>query len=153
MKNFIEEFKKFIMRGNVMDLAVGVIIGGAFQAIINSLVNDVIMPLIGLITGGIDFSNLFIQLSGEKYATLAEAQAAGVAVFAYGNFITAVLNFLIIAFVIFLLVKGMNRLAEGKKKDVKEEEPTTKTCPFCQSEISIKATRCPHCTSVLEEKA
>lgn len=152
MKNFIEEFKKFIMRGNVMDLAVGVIIGGAFQAIINSLVNDVIMPLIGLITGGIDFSNLFIQLSGEKYATLAEAQAAGVAVFAYGNFITAVLNFLIIAFVIFLLVKGMNRLAEGKKKDVKEE-PTTKTCPFCQSEISIKATRCPHCTSVLEEKA
>ena len=136
-----------------MDLAVGVIIGGAFQAIINSLVNDVIMPLIGLITGGIDFSNLFIQLSGEKYATLAEAQAAGVAVFAYGNFITAVLNFLIIAFVIFLLVKGMNRLAEGKKKDVKEEEPTTKTCPFCQSEISIKATRCPHCTSVLEEKA
>ena len=153
MKNFIEEFKKFIMRGNVMDLAVGVIIGGAFQAIINSLVNDVIMPLIGLITGGIDFSNLFIQLSGEKYATLAEAQAAGVAVFAYGNFITAVLNFLIIAFVIFLLVKGMNRLAEGKKKDVKEEEPTTKTCPFCQSEISIKATRCPHCTSVLDEKA
>ena len=153
MKNFIEEFKKFIMRGNVMDLAVGVIIGGAFQAIINSLVNDVIMPLIGLITGGIDFSNLFIQFSGEKYATLAEAQAAGVAVFAYGNFITAVLNFLIIAFVIFLLVKGMNRLAEGKKKDVKEEEPTTKTCPFCQSEISIKATRCPHCTSVLEEKA
>lgn len=153
MKNFIEEFKKFIMRGNVMDLAVGVIIGGAFQAIINSLVNDVIMPLIGLITGGIDFSNLFIQLSGEKYATLTEAQAAGVAVFAYGNFITAVLNFLIIAFVIFLLVKGMNRLAEGKKKDVKEEEPTTKTCPFCQSEISIKATRCPHCTSVLEEKA
>ena len=153
MKNFIEEFKKFIMRGNVMDLAVGVIIGGAFQAIINSLVNDVIMPLIGLITGGIDFSNLFNQLSGEKYATLAEAQAAGVAVFAYGNFITAVLNFLIIAFVIFLLVKGMNRLAEGKKKDVKEEEPTTKTCPFCQSEISIKATRCPHCTSVLEEKA
>ena len=153
MKNFIEEFKKFIMRVNVMDLAVGVIIGGAFQAIINSLVNDVIMPLIGLITGGIDFSNLFIQLSGEKYATLAEAQAAGVAVFAYGNFITAVLNFLIIAFVIFLLVKGMNRLAEGKKKDVKEEEPTTKTCPFCQSEISIKATRCPHCTSVLEEKA
>ena len=153
MKNFIEEFKKFIMRGNVMDLAVGVIIGGAFQAIINSLVNDVIMPLIGLITGGIDFSNLFIQLSGEKCATLAEAQAAGVAVFAYGNFITAVLNFLIIAFVIFLLVKGMNRLPEGKKKDVKEEEPTTKTCPFCQSEISIKATRCPHCTSVLEEKA
>ena len=153
MKNFIEEFKKFIMRGNVMDLAVGVIIGGAFQAIINSLVNDVIMPLIGLITGGIDFSNLFIQFSGEKYATLAEAQAAGVAVFAYGNFITAVLNFLIIAFVIFLLVKGMNRLAEGKKKDVKEEDPTTKTCSFCQSEISIKATRCPHCTSVLEEKA
>lgn len=141
------------MRGNVMDLAVGVIIGGAFQAIINSLVNDVIMPLIGLITGGLDFSNLFIQFSGEKYATLAEAQAAGVAVFAYGNFITAVLNFLIIAFVIFMMVKGMNRLAEGRHKDKKEEEPVTKICPFCQSEISIKASRCPHCTSVLDEKA
>ena len=153
MKNFIEEFKKFIMRGNVMDLAVGVIIGGAFQAIINSLVNDVIIPLIGLITGGLDFSNLFIQFSGEKYATLAEAQAAGVAVFAYGNFITAVLNFLIIAFVIFMMVKGMNRLAEGRHKDKKEEEAVTKICPFCQSEISIKASRCPHCTSVLDEKA
>lgn len=153
MKNFIEEFKKFIMRGNVMDLAVGVIIGGAFQAIINSLVNDIIMPLISLVTGGLDFSNLFIQLSGEKYATLAEAQEAGVAVFAYGNFITAVLNFLIIAFVIFMLIKTMNRLAEAGKKEKKEEEPTTKKCPFCQSEISIKATRCPHCTSVLEEEA
>ena len=151
MKDFIEEFKKFIMRGNVMDLAIGVIIGGAFQAIINSLVNDVIMPLIGLITGGLDFSNLFIQLSGEKCATLAEAQAAGVAVFA--SFITAVLNFLIIAFVIFMMVKGMNRLAEGRHKDKKEEEPVTKICPFCQSEISIKASRCPHCTSVLDEKA
>ena len=153
MKNFIEEFKKFIMRGNVMDLAVGVIIGGAFQAIINSLVNDVIMPLISLITGGLDFSNLFIQFSGEKYATLAEAQAAGVAVFAYGNFITAVLNFLIIAFVIFMVVKAMNKLSEVRMKEKEEEEPVTKICPFCQSEISIKATRCPHCTSVLEKEA
>ena len=148
-----EDFKKFAMRGNVMDMAVGVIIGGAFGKIVSSLVNDVVMPPLGMALGKMDFSNLFIQLSGEKCATLAEAQAAGVAVFAYGNFITAVLNFLIIAFVIFLMVKGMNRLAEGRQKDKKEEEPVTKICPFCQSEISIKATRCPHCTYVLEEKA
>ena len=140
-KGFISEFKKFIMRGNVMDMAVGVIVGGAFTAIVTSLNQDILTPILGIF-GGIDFSNLKVKLgTGESAPILC-----------YGNFITAVLNFLIIAFVIFLLVKGMNRLAEGKKKDVKEEEPTTKTCPFCQSEISIKATRCPHCTSVLEEK-
>lgn len=147
MKKFMEEFKVFIMRGNVMDLAVGVIIGGAFQAIINSLVNDVIMPVISLLTGGIDFTNWFIQLSGsEKYATLAEAQEAGVSVLAYGNFIAAIFNFLIMAFVIFCLVKTINNL---NKKPVEEEAPTTKKCPYCQSEIDINATRCPHCTSEL----
>ena len=152
MKNFMDEFKKFIMRGNVMDMAVGVIIGGAFQAIINSLVNDLIMPIISLITGGIDFSNMFIQLDGgEQFATLAAAQEAGVAVLAYGSFITAVLNFLIMAFVIFSVVKALNKLSERNKKPEEEAEETTKICPYCQSEISINAVRCPHCTSELKD--
>lgn len=149
MKKFFDEFKVFIMRGNVMDLAVGVIIGGAFQAIINSLVNDVIMPLISLLTGGINFSDWFIQLSGDqKYATVAEAQEAGVATLAYGNFIAAIFNFLIMAFVIFCLVRTMNKLNERLRPTV-EKAPTTKKCPYCQSEIDINATRCPHCTSEL----
>ena len=152
MKKLIDEFKTFIMRGNVMDLAVGVIIGGAFQAIINSLVNDLIMPIISLITGGIDFSNWFIQLGGDqKFSTLAAAQEAGVAVFAYGNFLTAVINFLIMAIVIFSMLKAMNRLASvGHHEEKAEAAPTTKKCPYCQSEIDINATRCPHCTSVIE---
>ncbi len=139
---FIAEFKKFIARGNVMDLAVGVIIGGAFQSIVNSLVNDIVMPVISLITGGLDFSAWKIVLSeGENAASIN-----------YGNFITAVINFLIMAFVIFCFVKAMNTLSEKMVK--KEEEapaaPTTKVCPFCKSEIKIEATRCPHCTSELE---
>ncbi len=149
------EFKEFIMRGNVVDLAVGVIIGGAFGAIVNSLVDDIIMPIISLFTKGIDFSNLFIQLGGgEKYATLEAAKEAGVAAIAYGNFISAVINFLIMALVIFLLVKGINKAHTiGKKKEepAAEEAPTTKTCPFCKSEIAIDATRCPHCTSEITE--
>ncbi len=151
MKKFLEEFKVFIMRGNVMDMAVGVIIGGAFQAIINSLVNDVLMPVIGLITGGIDFSNCFIQLSGsQRYTTLAAAQEANVAVLAYGNFITALINFLIMAFVIFSIVKTLNVL-DAKRRPKTEEAPTTKKCPYCQSEIDIKAIKCPHCTSSLQQ--
>ncbi len=152
-KGFISEFKKFIMRGNVIDLAVGVIIGGAFQTIVNSLVSDVIMPVISLFTGGIDFSNWFIALDGEKYATLAEAQAAGASVLAFGNFISAVLNFLIMAFVIFCLIKVINSIADKtkKKEEVVVEQPTTKVCPYCKSEISIEATKCPHCTSNLSE--
>lgn len=139
---FIAEFKKFIARGNVMDLAVGVIIGGAFQSIVNSLVNDIVMPIISLITGGLDFSAWKIVLSeGENAASIN-----------YGNFITAVINFLIMAFVIFCFIKAMNTLSEKMVK--KEEEapaaPTTKVCPFCKSEIKIEATRCPHCTSELE---
>lgn len=151
MKGFVNEFKTFIMRGNVIDLAVGVIIGGAFQAIVNSLVKDIITPLISLITGGLDFSNLFIQLNGaEKYATVADATNAGVAVLAYGSFITAVINFLIMAFVIFCLVKFLNKLsAPLMKKEEAPAAPTTKKCPYCQSEIDINATRCPHCTSEL----
>ncbi len=146
---FISEFKTFIMRGNVIDLAVGVIIGGAFQAIVKSLVDDVVMPVISLITKGVDFASKFIALDGGEYNTLEEAQAAGAAVLTYGNFISAVINFFIMAFVIFLFVKGINAISEKAKKKEEEApaEPTTKTCPYCQSEISIKATKCPHCTS------
>ena len=155
MKKFFEEFKKFIMRGNVVDMAVGVIIGGAFQKIITSMVNDIIMPVITLITGGIDFTNWFIALDGGNYATLADAQAVGAATLNYGTFITQVITFLIMAFVIFTMVKMMNKMAEaGKKKEEapKPAAPTTKKCPFCFSEIAIEATRCPHCTSQLEKE-
>ncbi len=148
----INEFKDFIMRGNVMDMAVGVIIGAAFQSIVNSLVNDVIMPVITLITGGIDFTNWFISLDGSHYATLAAAQEAGAATLNYGVFITSVIQFLIMAFVIFMIVKGMNTI-ESKvehKEDEAPAAPTTKICPYCKSEIPIDATRCPHCTSELE---
>ena len=126
MKKMASEFKEFIARGNVMDLAVGVIIGGAFSAIVTSLVNDIIMPIISLITGGIDFTNWFISLDGTKYNTLAEAQAAGASVLAYGSFIQAIIYFLILAFVIFMLVKGVNRLTKIKKKEEekKEEAPS-----------------------------
>lgn len=155
MKGFLKEFKDFAMRGNVIDLAVGVIIGGAFQKIVNSLVNDLIMPLIGLISKGSDFASKFIALDGGEYASIDEATAAGAAVLTYGNFIAAVIDFLIMAVVIFLLVKGLNSLASiGKKKEetVAEEPaaPTTKICPFCKSEIAIDATKCAHCTSDIE---
>ncbi len=151
MKKIIEEFKVFIMRGNVLDLAIGVIIGGAFQKIVNSLVNDVIMPLISLITGGINFSNWFLALDNSSYAVLAEAQANGANTLNYGLFLTEVLNFLIMAFVIFMFVKTMNRIASKRKKvDIKEEAVKTKQCPYCKTEIDAQATRCPHCTSVLE---
>ena len=124
----LKEFKTFIARGNVMDLAVGVIIGGAFQAIINSLVNDIIMPLITLITGGIDFTNWFIALDGTTYKTLADAQEAGAATLNYGMFITAIINFLLMALVIFFIVKAMNKLADkGKKKEEKKNEVPAKS--------------------------
>ena len=148
---FYGEFKKFIMRGNVIDLAVGVIVGGAFQSIVKSLVDDVVMPVISLATKGINFADLFIALDGGEYATLAAAQEAGAATLNYGNFISAILNFLIMAFVVFLLVKGINTIADKSKK--KEEAapaaPTTKECPYCKSEIAIGATKCPNCTSDL----
>lgn len=149
---FLSEFKTFIMRGNVIDLAVGVIIGAAFQAIIKSLVDDLVMPVISLATGGIDFSNMFISLNGESYDTLAAAQEAGAAVFAYGNFLNAVLNFLIMSFVIFVLVRTINKLRDktAKKEEVVEAAPTTKKCPYCKSEIDIEATKCPNCTSDVE---
>ena len=142
----VKEFKEFIMRGNVMDMAVGVIVGGAFGAIVNSLVNDVIMPVISLATGKVDFSNLFVSLDGTKYATLAEAQEAGGSVFAYGSFIQAVIEFLIIALCIFLVVKGVNKL----RKPEPEAAPTTKICPFSKNEVPLEATRCGFCTSELK---
>lgn len=151
MKKIINEFKVFIMRGNVLDLAVGVIIGGAFQKIISSLVNDIIMPIISLCTGGIDFTNWFISLDGKHYNSLQEATAANASTLNYGVFITEVIDFLIMAFVIFVMVKTMNTLTSRVKKPV-EEKPSTKTCPFCKSEIALEATRCPHCTSILDTK-
>ncbi len=137
MKSFMKEFKEFAMRGNVIDLAVAVIIGGAFGAIVNSLVADIISPIIGMLVGD-NFANLSVNVAG---ATLT-----------YGNFIMAVVNFLIIALVIFSMIKAMNK-AQGlvKKEEEAEEEATTKVCPYCKSEIAIDATRCPNCTSVLEE--
>ena len=150
MKKIAGEFKEFIMRGNVMDLAVGVIIGGAFQSIISSLVDDIIMPIISLITGGIDFSNWFITLDGSSYPTLAQAQEAGAATLNYGVFITAIINFLLMALVIFFIVKSLNKLSDKMKKEQEEAAPTTKICPHCKSEINIEATKCPCCTSDLK---
>lgn len=151
-KGFLGEFKDFISRGNVMDMAIGVIIGGAFKGIIDSLVNDIIMPIISKIVGGLDFSNWFMALDGGAYNTLAAAQEAGAATLNYGKFITVFINFLIMAFVIFTMVKMLNSLAEKRKKEELEspKAPTTKLCKFCKSEIAIEAVRCPHCTSNLD---
>ncbi|MEW5701849.1 MAG: large conductance mechanosensitive channel protein MscL [Candidatus Zixiibacteriota bacterium] len=140
------EFKTFAMRGNVVDMAVGIIIGAAFGKIVSSLVGDVLMPPIGRLLGNVDFSNLFISLSGGTYASLKEAQAAGAATINYGVFINTIIDFIIVAFAIFMVVKGMNRM---KKQAETPAVPTTKPCPECLSEIPIKATRCAHCTVVL----
>lgn len=146
----LKEFKKFAIRGNMIDLAVGVIIGGAFNSLVTSLVNDVIMPVLSLVTGRIDFNNWFIALDGKKYETLALAEEAGVAVVKYGTFISGVLNFIIMAFVVFLLVKGINSLK--KKEEPAAPAPvTTKKCPYCMSEIHIDATKCAHCGSDLNK--
>lgn len=143
-----KEFKEFILRGNVVDMAVGIMIGAAFGKIVSSLVNDILMPPIGFILGKVDFSNLFISLSGH-YTTLAEAQAAGAPTINYGVFLNTVLDFLIIAAIVFfLIVRPMNRLR--KAKEVVPAAPTTKECPYCYSTIPIKARRCPYCTSDLE---
>jgi len=148
MKKFAKEFKEFISRGNVLDLAIGVIIGGAFGKIVSSLVDDIIMPLIGLATGGVDFTQKYIALDGNTYESLAKAKES-TAVFAYGNFIQNIVDFLIIALVIFIVIKNVNKVQSlGKKEE--EVAPTTKVCPFCKSEVAIDATRCPHCTSELK---
>jgi large conductance mechanosensitive channel len=145
----LKEFKEFAVRGNVVDLAVGVIIGAAFGAMVKSLVDDIIMPPIGLLLGGVDFSNLFLTLREGKvagpYATLAEAKGAGAVTINYGVLANTVVSLLIVAFVIFLLVRGINKLR--REKDAPPPAPTTRDCPFCATAIPIKATRCPHCTS------
>ncbi|MBN1889802.1 MAG: large-conductance mechanosensitive channel protein MscL [Thermoflexales bacterium] len=141
-----QEFKAFIMRGNVLDLAIAVIIGGAFGKIITSLVNDIIMPPIGMLLGGINFADLFINLSPQPYATLKAAQDAGAATINYGLFLNTVIDFLIIALVIFLVVKAANKM----QREPAPADPTTKECPYCLSTIPIKATRCAHCTSELK---
>lgn len=148
---FLGEFKDFISRGNVMDMAVGVIAGGAFSGIINSLVGDVIMPVISRFVGGMDFSNWFIALDGNKYLTLAQAQEAGAATLNYGSFLTVVINFVLLAFIIFGMVKGVNKLTGKSKKKQSEAPaaPTTKACPYCKTQIAMDATRCPNCTSQL----
>ncbi|MBN1537825.1 MAG: large conductance mechanosensitive channel protein MscL [Anaerolineales bacterium] len=142
----LKEFKDFIMRGNVLDLAVAVVIGAAFGNIVTSFVNDIIMPPIGLLLGNVDFSNLFINLSGMPYQSLAEAQNAGAPTINYGLFLNTIINFLIIALAIFLVVRTANRLQKPKEAPA---EPATKDCPFCLSSVPEKATRCPHCTSQL----
>ena len=148
-KGFTQEFREFIMRGNVMDMAVGVIIGGAFQSIISSLVNDIIMPLLGRITGGLNFDNYFLALDGQQYATLQAAKDAGAATLNYGTFITVVINFLLMALVIFMLVRFLNRVSDRLSPKKEEAPKPVKICPYCKSEISPEATRCPHCTSQL----
>jgi large conductance mechanosensitive channel len=141
-----KEFKEFAMKGNVMDMAVGIIIGAAFGKIITSFVNDVLMPPIGLLLGRVDFSKLFISLSNQSFATLEEAKKAGVVTINYGSFLNTVIDFLIVALVIFLVIRQINRL----KKEPEPAIPISKDCPYCFSEIPIKATRCPSCTSELK---
>lgn len=140
MKKFIQEFKEFASQGNVMDMAVGIIIGGAFTSIVSSLVSDVVMPVISLITGGIDYSAMKVTLG----------TGANAASINYGSFINAVITFLLVALVVFFLVKGIAKM-KGIASKEEEEAPTTKTCPFCKEEVAIEATRCPHCTSELSE--
>ena len=147
-----KDFKEFVMRGNVVDMAIGIVIGAAFGTIVKSFVDDVLMPPIGLLLGNVDFTNLFLTLKeGGKaagpYLSLAAAKAAGAVTLNLGVFINTIISFVIIAFAVFLVIKGMNRMK--REKEAPPAAPTTKECPFCLSEISLKATRCPHCTSEL----
>jgi len=141
----LKEFKEFAMRGNVVDMAVGIILGAAFGKIVTSFVGDVIMPPLGLVLGKVDFSQLYLNLSGTEFANLAAAQAAGAPVVKYGLFLNTILDFLIVAFAIFMVIKQMNRL----KKPVEAAPPSTRDCPLCLSAIPVKATRCAHCTADL----
>jgi large conductance mechanosensitive channel len=142
----LKEFREFVMRGNVVDLAVGVIIGAAFGKIVTSLVTDIIMPPVGLLLNGVDFSNLFISLNGQAYTTLADAQKAGAPTLNYGNFINNIIDFLIVALVIFLIIRVINRI----QRPAPAVAPATKECPYCHTTIPVKAIRCPNCTSELK---
>jgi large conductance mechanosensitive channel len=141
----LREFREFAMRGNLLDMAIGIVIGAAFGRIISSLVNDVIMPPIGLVLGGFDFANLFIALRGGPFASVAAAKAAGAPTINYGVFINTIVDFIIVAFAVFLLIRGINRMRREP-----EATPTTKSCPYCVSTIPLTAVRCPHCTSELK---
>jgi large conductance mechanosensitive channel len=152
MKNIVNEFKQFVMRGNVIDMAVGIIIGGAFTKIVNSMVADVLMPPLGLLLGKVDFSNWFIVIKAGKdgarnFATMAAAQDAGATTLNLGLFLNAVISFIIVAFCIFILIKAINKL---NKPAPAPAAPATKKCPFCCSDIAVEATRCPHCTSEIK---
>jgi large conductance mechanosensitive channel len=142
---FLTEFRDFALRGNMLDMAIGIIIGAAFGRVVSSLVSDIIMPPIGLLHGKSDFSNHFINLSGKVYATLAEAKAAGAATINYGIFLNAVFDFLIVAFAVFMVIRQVNRL----KREPSVATPPARECPYCFSAIAVRATRCPHCTSSL----
>ncbi len=144
----LKEFKEFAIKGNMLDMAVGIIIGAAFGKIVTSLVEDIIMPPIGLILGKVDFSSLYINLSGEQFASLEAAQAAGAPLIRYGVFLNQAISFIIVAFAVFLVVKAVNHM---RKEEQAAEEATEKPCPFCQTDIPTAATRCPHCTSQLDE--
>ena len=147
----LKEFKEFALQGNMVDMAVGIIIGAAFGSLVNSLVNDIIMPPIGLLLGGVDFTNFYILLKAGNpappYASLADAQSAGAVTISYGLFINALISFIIVAFVVFLLIRSINRFRRAEQ--AQDEVPTTKECPYCLSEIPVKAMRCAHCTSEL----
>ena len=148
----VSEFKDFALKGNVVDMAVGIIVGAAFGKIVASLVKDIIMPPIGVLIGGIDFSNYFVTLTGGSFATLAEAEEAEAAVIKYGQVLTIAVDFTVVAFVVFLLIRGMNNLRR-KEEEAPPAAPTTRDCPFCVSAIPLQATRCPNCTSALEAAA
>jgi large conductance mechanosensitive channel len=147
----LNDFRTFIARGNVMDLAVGIVIGAAFVSVVNSFVNDVLMPPVGLLTGGVDFANLYVSLSGEEYASLAAAQEAGAPTLNYGVFLNSLLSFVIVALAVFLLLQPYNRLRE--RRESAPATPTDQECPFCRFTIPLAATRCAHCTSTLSEPA
>lgn len=154
MKGIFAEFKKFALRGNVMDMAVGIIIGAAFGKIVDSLVKDIIMPPLGYLMGKVDFANMYLTIVGDEYPSLAEAQKAGAVTVNYGLFLNTIISFIIVAFSVFLLIKIMNtvqsKLEAKEAKEAAEAAPTTKKCPFCCTEIPLDATRCPNCTSELE---
>jgi large conductance mechanosensitive channel len=145
-----KEFKEFIKRGNVLDMAVGIIIGAAFGTVVKSLVDDIIMPPIGLLLGGVDFGNLFVTLGSSQYDSLAAAQEAGAATINYGLFINNIITFLIVAFAVFVLVRAVHRLQAREEEEPAPAEPTTKKCPECLSEIPIEARRCAYCTTSLQ---
>ena len=150
----LKEFKNFALRGNVLDMAVGIIIGASFSTIVNSLVKDILMPPFGWLLGGVDFENFYLTVKAGApvgpYASLTDAQAAGAVTVNYGIFINAIISFLIVALAMFLLIRAINRLQESDKEDQIEEAPSSKDCPYCFTSIPIQATRCPHCTSKLD---